>query len=121
MKGRGLAAGADFVPEGRFDNSPAIYRWKLRRQKIGVRRRRTIEILCRESKPAVPTGLLAVKILPKPSDESLGYYRLSLRDGSAATCRGPVGALQLSLQFLSFPRGFLPLGTGIGMVTSRLF
>src|SRR2546428_9510695 len=81
MTGWALAARIDFVPEGRFENTPAIYRWgwgeAKNRSPVG-----TTEIPGWQSKSAVPTGLLAARILRKPSDESLGYYRLSLRDST---------------------------------------
>src|SRR2546425_8382968 len=84
MTGRALAGRMDFVPEGRFENSPAIYRWgwgeAKKRSPVG-----TTEIPGWQSKSAVPTGLLAARILRKPSDESLGYYRLSLRDSKPAS------------------------------------
>src|SRR2546426_10247538 len=110
MTGRALAARMDFVPEGRFENSPAIYRWGCgeakNRSPVG-----TIEIPGWQSKSAVPTGLLAARILRKPSDESLGYYRLSLRDSTDGPqavsplpkCRNSRGRLQRP-----FPQGFSP-------------
>src|SRR3989442_13391430 len=96
MTGRALAARMDFIPEGRFENSPAIYRWGCgeakNRSPVG-----TTEIPGWQSKSAVPTGLLVARILRKPSDESLGYYRLSLRDSEGGPA-GPPGMRTPSLE-----------------------
>src|SRR2546428_8705804 len=96
MTGRALAAKMDFVPEGRFENSPAIYRWGCgeakNRSPVG-----TTEIPGWQYESAVPTGLLAARILRKPSDESLGYYRLSLRDSRGArSCALQSGGVRLN-------------------------
>src|SRR6266705_3331443 len=67
-------------PEGIFDNSPTFQRW--------VREFRGAQVPQGRLKPhqtsAVPTGLIVV---PGrfPNVETLGYYRMSLRDKDSGT------------------------------------
>ena len=71
----GTAKCAD-VPEGRHENSPAIYRWErdppVEPSPVGT----TEEQLALS---AVPTGLVYEGPQLFPSDKSLGYFRLPLR------------------------------------------
>jgi len=62
------------VPEGRHENSPAIYRWECRYITERKVPSGTTE-LYGNHRSVVPTGLSSGWSISKPSDESLGYCR----------------------------------------------
>jgi hypothetical protein len=71
-----------FAPEGPSDNSPVIYHWvNVTSQHespvgtIGIVATKTVSL-----KFSRPYGTFLDVIHPYPSDKSLGYYQVSLRD-----------------------------------------
>ena len=66
-------------PEGMFDNSPTFQRWVRRFGGTQVPKGR----LNPRTPSAVPSGLILLRALV-PNVETLGYYRLSLRDKGMA-------------------------------------
>jgi len=74
------------VPAGTGGNSPAIHRWETDRPRLSSKSRRDGRTSHRRRGekrfPAVLTGLERGGKRLLPSDESLGYYRPSLRDST---------------------------------------
>ena len=77
------------VPEGHFENSPAVYCWVQREKKTLVPKGRLKFLFITNSVSIqvsiVPPGLKRHSGIRFPSDESPGYYRMSLRDKDFST------------------------------------